>query len=205
MSTQPIKIKDGIIHEDTFGQDNYPRMLFFLKEAYTSNPDGFDLTEYLRDDKYELPRMWKNAASWACLFTDPTVAKEKKKSKLKEAMAHCAVVNIKKENGTSNSSHADLAAHFEKNKSDLFIQIKDIKPQIIITGGTYRYLVQLFEGITPVAGGELEDNIGFYQTADKKTLIVRLRHPSFPKATSDEYYKLIQSRYQKIYAEVKMW
>lgn len=112
MSTPTIKIKDEIIQEEKFGQDNYPRMLFFLKEAYTSNPDGFDLTEYLREDKYKLPRMRKNAASWACLFIDPTAAKEKKMSKLKEAMAHCAVVNIKKENGKSKSSHADLAKHF---------------------------------------------------------------------------------------------
>jgi tRNA A37 N6-isopentenylltransferase MiaA len=148
--------------------------------------------------------MWKNAASWACLLANPTVAKEKKKSKLKEAMAHCAVVNIKKENGKSKSSHADLAIHFESNKSDLLSEIETINPQIIITGGTFRYLVKLFEGITPVTGGELEDNIGFYQTADKK-LIVRLRHPSFPKATSDAYYELIQSKYQKIYPRVKNW
>jgi hypothetical protein len=56
-------IRDGIVCEEKWEAQHTPRVCYFLKEAYTSNENGYNLVEDLHD--CERPwTMWRKVAIW---------------------------------------------------------------------------------------------------------------------------------------------
>jgi len=185
-------IADGVINKDLFGKNGNKKILFFLKEAYTKQPQ-FKLTDFL--NKGKIPKMWRTAASWAYMMNHPEEARQLDRNKLDEMIRYCAVVNIKKINGKSKSEDKDLKKYFEVNKDNLKEQILEIDPDIIITGRTFVFLKELFkmeDKHTHVKGS----GMGFYRMKDSAVIIARLRHPAYLKVQSDDYFEAVRMMYR---------
>lgn len=106
-------IRDGIVCEEKWEAQHTPRVCYFLKEAYTSNENGYNLVKDLHDCEHPWT-MWRKVAIWTqaihnafdgniCEYDDEVL-----RSKEKEIIDCIAVVNVKKSNGGSGSEYEDL-------------------------------------------------------------------------------------------------
>lgn len=94
-------IRDGIVCEEEWEKQQTPKVCYFLKEAYTSNENGYNLVEDLHD--CEQPwTMWRKIAIWTqaihnafsqnmCEYDEEIL-----RSHEKEIIDRIAVVNVKK-------------------------------------------------------------------------------------------------------------
>ena len=56
-------IRDGIVCEEKWEAQHTPRVCYFLKEAYTSNENGYNLVKDLHDCEHPWT-MWRKVAIW---------------------------------------------------------------------------------------------------------------------------------------------
>lgn len=160
-----------------FGTELEYRVLIILREAYikNGNPYDWDLTKWLKNEiccsiencpyahncskckvtgsTYNRVAEWiygiiegKGYCSWLGIKDNERTTKayrERRKEQFKKA----AIINIKKHDGISRSSAAELVdiASDEKDGKYLKQQIQDINPNIIICGGTKSCLDKLCE------------------------------------------------------------
>lgn len=140
---------DGII--DRAKWDNFPRVLFLLKEAYDSNPKAtgeWDLCEVIRETwKGPKHKMWRTLAQWAYgvrhVPTSGLVAFPRQHNgnrDVTDALLSSAIVNLKKSGGTAHSTFDDLTRYVENDWDLLWQQIQDIAPDIVICGYTWELI-----------------------------------------------------------------
>lgn len=197
-------IIDGIVDPEKWGQHGYPKIVFFLKEAYSDKQD-FNLCEFLNTKECMKKTMWYTAAAWADLILNPFDSDNKDVDTLHKILQHCAVVNVKKENGNKTSDPKDLDNHFYKNRDRLLKEIQKLEPKIIITGGTFKYLEAMFDKNYTISGQLFPDHVGFYQVPELNCSVIRLRHPSYSEATTLHYFHILQKRYRERYEEIRNW
>lgn len=181
-------IKDGIIDNDRWRSAD-PKVLFLLKEARHGGAGTWDLRKHLRESAPKTAT-WRNAAYW-CYAIDHIkrgrlpglpFPSERKAEYLKavEALRCSAIINIKKSNGQSSSSHGDIEWYARKDKQFIQRQIELIAPDVVICGYTWRY-VEDWWPVRPLFDG-------VYRTGHR--VFVNFWHPSYRISEELKYYAL---------------
>jgi len=175
-------VKDGIVDVDQYSKAKF-RILWVLKEANSKNFGGWDLRSFIANDLlgYHNWRRTYNLityVTWGILNGFP---KWKKQSRGWEAehitiLQKIAFINLKKIPGASSSSDSEIKSEFQNNKEIIFKQIEAFNPDIVIFGGTKKYLnLNDFNKIT--------DN--------NKRIIVSTFHPNARKSHQTYYENVI--------------
>lgn len=200
-------IKDGIINPHTWFQLEC-RPLFLLKEAYNGNGsnDSWDLCEWIRSDYESVSKIntWMTISLWAEGIINTNAEKlyhlpketEQKKIGI-SYLDKIAIVNLRKSGGKKISNHDILKKYVELDKLELRKEIALIQPTVIICGGTFRYISDIF--------GEYLVWIGanpYIVLNDKNIPVLDYYHPAcrFPKLM--KYYGLV-GKYQQILSHKK--
>ena len=130
-------IADGAVNAEVY-QSGQPKILFFLKEAYSKEGDGsWSLTKWL--DGGALTRMWGTVAEWAYGIrntTETTIPQRpqltnEEKTKLLQSIA---VVNVKKSNGEARSAYEDLLQYTKEDMAYLKKELEILAPDVIVCG-----------------------------------------------------------------------
>ena len=162
-------ITDGIVDPETWFESKGERILFLLKEAYSSEgPVEWDLPSWLRSKrcmekcKNDCSKCWPSGTTYnhvaeavymilnPDLGFDEWFGLESRKSReykltRKSLLEKIAVINIKKYDGKKKSEDEDLKKHIKEHGELLKKQIESINPTVIICGGTYSYLKELYD------------------------------------------------------------
>lgn len=130
-------IEDGIINSDNW-DDSTPKVLFLLKEAYG---DITDLPKFIRGLENLNKGTWRRCAEWAHIVLSNQPMKyeeiiEDERAK-RDALLSCAVVNIKKSSGRSESDMNDIIRYAKADSKLLREQIDTLRPDLIISGGVF--------------------------------------------------------------------
>lgn len=137
-------ISDGIVD-----MDNYEGILFLLKEAYSREQKfgEWNLAQGLAEDGPW--GMWHHVAKWTSglLNTDEnhiTPFGDMSRDERNAMLRKIAVVNLKKVNGASFSTDEDLLKYATGNAEILRKEVEHTQPRIIVCGGTFRFLQQIY-------------------------------------------------------------
>ena len=132
-------IRDGIVCEEQWEKQQTPKVCYFLKEAYTSNENGYNLVEDLHD--CEQPwTMWRKIAIWTQAIHNAfsqnmsEYDEEVLRSHEKEIIDRIAVVNVKKSNGENSSNYEDLEKYAIEDRAEIKRELEIIRPDIIVCG-----------------------------------------------------------------------
>ena len=141
-------VSDGIIDESRW-RSAPRRVLFLLKEAYDSRPQpiGFDLRQFIRDRRNQGGMTWARVGQWSSLLhrAEPGFTPEFPNAEdSRTAPLSVAVVNIKKSGGSTRSTRDDIFRYAATDAELLRRQIAQIKPDVIIAGGTWEAASVLF-------------------------------------------------------------
>lgn len=124
--------EDGIVDEESFSQQKQ-KLLFVLKE--TDEMGNMSLRQFLNDGAYgNGAKTFQPLCHWinALLYgkDDNTFSTSEKR---KETLKKVAVINLKKEPGTSKSNNTYVEWAKEKEHQDLLLdQINEINPSVIV-------------------------------------------------------------------------
>lgn len=184
-----LLISDGVVDSE-----HYAGILFLLKEAYSRDQEfgEWDLAKGLADKGPW--GMWHHVAKWTygLLNTDETCIAPFRDFNwdMRNAMLRrIAVVNVKKVNGVSTSESDDLEQYVQNNTDLLRREITHVKPKIIICGGTYDFLKEIFG----LKINQTCDNLYYWIDLGmgEKVLVVDYYHPAarYPEILS--YYGLV--------------
>ena len=182
-------IPDGIVDVE-----NYAGILFLLKEAY-SREQQFGEWDLAAGLAAEGPwGMWNHVAKWTAGLLNSNdhhiapfgdMSKEDRNAMLRKT----AVVNLKKVNGASSSSDDDLMQYTKDNAEILRREVAYVQPQIIVCGGTFKFLKELYD----VKIKHHCDN--WYYWLDlgdmKKVLVLDYFHPAVRYPELLTYYGLV--------------
>lgn len=129
-------ISDGAVNADVY-EGSSPKIVFFLKEAYSKTNESWSLTKWL--DNGAMTKMWGNVAEWTygiqntsvnVLPHKPQLTNEEKTQLLKSI----AIVNVKKSNGNLSSDYEDLLCYAETDSAYLKRELDILNPDIIVCG-----------------------------------------------------------------------
>ena len=140
-------ISDGAVNADIYKR-SYPKIAFFLKEAYSENCDGdWSLTERLNNGA--MTKMWGTVAEWVYGIRNTTETDIPKKPQLsaeeKTALLRTvAVVNVKKSDGKKCSDYTDLLRYAEEDRAWLKKELDLLAPDIIVCGNNSSLLRLLY-------------------------------------------------------------
>lgn len=181
-------IRDGIVCEEQWDGQTSPRVCFFLKEAYTTNESGYNLTEDLHNSNPW--SMWRKVAIWTqaihnAFGSGNEYNDEIFRSHEKQTIDCISVVNIKKSNGQRSSDYNDLKKYAEKDKSELKRELEIIQPDVILCGNNISLL-------KIVLGDELDNNDTWNNMIAmwKHTLVIDYYHPAVQYPNRVNYYAL---------------
>lgn len=184
-------IRDGLVYQEAWESQQTPKVCYFLKEAYTSDEDGYHLTESLH--KADHPwTMWRKIAIWTqaiyqafsgnfCEYDEELL-----RSREKETIDRIAVVNVKKSNGENGSDYEDLKAYAEEDKAELKQELEIIRPDIIVCGNNLSLL-------KIVLGEELQNEYTWDTMFAwwNDTLVIDYYHPAVHYPNRVNYYALM--------------
>lgn len=172
-------IKDGIVNLSAWIKQK-PKVLFFLKEAYTDEPTGYDLAAALNNAGADFghSQIWWRVVIWTQAIYDSIIPPQPYDertiiSKADEIIRSISVINIKKSHGQNRSDNADLEKFLADDKAELTEELNIINPDVILCGNTFELLksADFFPGIHK--GKAFSDD---YIWNDK--LIISYWHPS---------------------------
>ena len=183
-------IDDGIVCVEKWENQLSPRVCFFLKEAYTSNENGYNLTEELHNASNPWT-MWKKIAIWTQAIHNAFDNKREYNDKdlranEKEIIDRISVVNVKKSNGQHSSDYDDLKKYAEEDKAEIKKELEIIQPDIIVCGNNFSLL-------KIVLGEELKDNDTWNSMIAmwNDTLVIDYYHPAVHYPNRVNYYALM--------------
>lgn len=148
-------IEDGIVNLSAWIKQK-PRVMFFLKEAYTDEPTGYDLAAALNNAGADFGRsqIWWRVAIWTQAIYDSIIPPQQYDertiiSKSDEIIRSISVINIKKSHGQKLSNNADLEKFLADDKAELTEELDIINPDVILCGNTFELLksADFFPGI----------------------------------------------------------
>ncbi len=141
-------VQDGIIDVDQYSKAKF-RILWILKEANSKDFGGWDLRSFIANDLlgYHNWRRTYNLITYITwgIFNDfPKWQKQSRKWEAEHStiLQKIAIINLKKIPGASSSSDSAIISEFQNNKEIIFKQVEASNPDIIIFGGTKKYLNQ---------------------------------------------------------------
>ncbi len=202
-------IKDGIIHKKTYNKTT-PKILWILKEAHDPDKGDWDLREFLHDrNRYLLnykskkpggkiialwPRTWGLVIKVSYAIINNLKSLEEINLSLRSCASvldSIAVINIKKESGVNRASPKELDHFIRKpeNQNEIYDQIQEeIKPDIIICGGTYD-LIKKYGIAIPTDYQKDSDWGGLFNNQ----MWIDAYHPNQSTITHEKYFERINS------------
>ena len=204
-------VSDGIIHPATWFESSGEKVLFILKEAYSARKDEeWDLAKWLCGEKCTKTCFNQCSKCWPTGYTYNHVAEQahmilaqseifdewlgaQKGSRIsylnakKKILKEIAVINIKKFSGAKRSRARELRRYTEDYKGMLKEQIEIIRPTVIVCGGTYTYLQQIFD--LPTLDNPNDGGINF-----NGIKIIAVGHPN-QRITSKEKAEKVARNY----------
>lgn len=147
-------VTDGVVCPEVwFPQPT--RVLYILKEPHSGNGKDWSLLDYLKEPDESKGRTWAAVAEWQYALQNTTVDSipafdawlgapygdmERYREAQMNLLRQCAVLNIKKSNGKSESNDIDLLDYVNEDGDLLKRQIDMISPTIIVCGSTFHLL-----------------------------------------------------------------
>ena len=165
-------ISDGIIDYNAWENQTTPKVCYFLKEAYIKDKPFEALDEELAASLWGI---WKNKIPfWTQGIYDAKISPKAFEPKMsdedkRKIINQIAVVNIKKSNGNPKSDGNDLMRYVHEDKDELHQEISVINPDIIVCGGNFHLVREVFDGLVMLPTGDAKWG---------KTLIIDYYHPS---------------------------
>lgn len=191
-------LKDGILDSNSW-QLAKRKVLIILKEDYDSREEfGFDLREAFKNwaeegaTKPTLRRLY--LATYAIHYSEKELPQNNEEwEQAEKSFISSALINLKKVVGQRRSNWYDIDKFTSDNVTLIEEQIlENIKPDIIVCGGTFGHLKQHMKGIKP-------HSCGFTSVYDWKGIsIIEAYHPAFVVKYS-EYHDWIRSRANVLY------
>lgn len=139
-------ISDGAVNDRVY-ESSHPKIVFFLKEAYSKNNNSWSLTQWL--DEGAMTRMWGTVAEWiyGIRNTTPTLIPPRPQltNDQKTALLRTiAIINAKKSNGKTASDYNDLLHSVQNDWTYLKRELELLSPDIIVCGNTSGLLRVLY-------------------------------------------------------------
>ena len=197
---------DGAVDPERYFSKK-PRLLFFLKETNGNNNDGsanielsdWDYMQWVRDQacqKEPLYRsVYRNIAMWSKQFDMFAAGHEPASNDLIDsngliinddlcsALSGIALINLKKSWGKDQTDWSEMKRYLDEDalrREILVHQIDTLKPDLVLCGGTFDFVYDIFGGETPFHQVLCEDGqrIDYFQR--EETTFARCYHPSKP-------------------------
>ena len=111
-----------------------------------------------------------------------------------ELLREVAIVNVKKGEGKSISSHSELSEIAKRDALYLRNQILSISPSLIICGGTYFCLEYIFEDCLVA---DKEKIVSEIITENSKIKAIKAYHPNY-RISSERKFNYIVENYKKL-------
>lgn len=140
-------ISDGAVNADAYQKSN-PKIVFFLKEAYSKNNDeNWSLTDWLNGGA--MTKMWSTVSEWTYGIRNTTSSTIPQKPRLTrgekiDLLKTIAIVNVKKSNGKSTSTYADLLNFVKSDLLYLKKELEILSPDIIVCGNNSSLLRAIY-------------------------------------------------------------
>ena len=155
-------IEDGIVDKERW--ETAPRkVLILLKDPHDEDPNHkWNLVDTIRDGNWSRKasqKIWNTAGQMAFAIQNwdrrnfPGFPLESKESKdeSRNALLQCAVVNIKKTGGGSAAKPEEILRWARETEDLLLSQIREINPEIILCGYTWRYIKRYWKNVNKIA------------------------------------------------------
>lgn len=198
---------DGAVDPERY-MEKRPRLLFFLKETNGNNNDGSEKTKqddwedympWVRDQacqKEPLYRsVYRNIAMWAKQFDLFAAGHEPEVTDLIDsngliinadlcaALYGIALINLKKSWGKGQTDWSALKKYLEEDalrREILVHQIDTLKPNLVLCGGTFDFVYNIFGSGEPYRQVLCEDGqrIDYFQRGN--AIFASCYHPSKP-------------------------
>jgi len=201
------QIIDGLVDPFRYQEAKF-KIAWFLKEAYTDNEDGFHIKDYYGgEDAYE--DFFKNIATptWHPItYVSYAILNEflewddmdyiRNKPEMVDVVSSIAIINANKSASKTGTYtlHKNLVAGFNESKFIIEHQLRVLKPEIHIFGGTFFLYKEYFN---------LNDNCRVYNNPvigvwkkDNK-LYLDVYHPSNRSIKREEYINTIVQSVKK--------
>lgn len=180
-------IKDGIIDINRW-KIAKKKILFILKEGYDNEKKGgMDLRDLFKGWKKPHGPTGRGMADWAYLLHHSAknnikpFPNKKENAKVIDSFLHCAVINVKKSDGKTQSDRDNLQDYIENDSKYLKKQIELISPEIIICGNVPNLLKSIWNN--PIEVSDLVYKID-------NMFVVNFWHPSNRYPRKLNYYAL---------------
>lgn len=199
-----VFIRDGIVDEKTWNNNNHKKIVFVLKEAYTTQ-NNWSLTDWVLNSKPSKP-IWRRIIEWTYGIqnTDfnniPKYASQIYEKNKDLLFQQIALVNLKKSGGKSSSINEEIKGYAIEDKLELKKQLEIISPDIIVCGSTFNTLNHIYDDkICPK--DSYCDNRFYYTNiiSGKDTLVIDYYHPSNRYPALFNYYTLASIYQQSLY------
>ncbi len=183
-------IPDGIVNPEVWNDLSHKRILYVLKEAYTDDPEGFDLAKWLSGAPDI--KIWNRIARWTNGLqhtTAETVFKyehEPPEEVNKECFFQIAVINLKKSGGVSESVYEEIGAYAEADREEIIKEFELIDADIIVCGYTFGILM---DKVFKVEYKKNPDNWAYYMDlCGRERLVIDYYHPANQYPDLSNYY-----------------
>lgn len=210
------KIIDGIINPKEFYKNDNIKILWILKEG------NVDVNDYNKQrnicEEFKNGEHIKNALSIATFrkliyasywifnnhldWTEIPYSNDLECYKIVNKIAY---ININKYPAGNKSYDSELYRIYEENKKNLLSQIKDINPEVIIFGNTFKFFKNDLNSINWDIENSLQNfsEENNYYIVKNKGLIISAYHPAYPRLSNFQYSNEIKEIYKQ-YLKTKL-
>ena len=180
-------VTDGIVDIESYVNAT-PKILWVLKEANSAGEDWSYSDFYkctwhnhngissIRKTVYTTYGLLNNINDFSDI---PVWSKESYQEELKKM----AIINIKKVPGGARSCYHEIKAAYEENEELLKEQIDVYNPDVIIFGGTFKFMEFLHQNLPNKTITEINNH---YYNVDGR-LLINTYHPSYIRFTDEAY------------------
>ena len=176
-------VSGGVVDEPSYCSSS-PKLMMLLKEVNDPNSDEnwslVDLIQKQIDDRdnHEFLDTWRNVGIWSygvhngyAPYQD--IVKYYKQENLASGLQCIATTNLKKSGGGGISNYDEIKANALKQKDLWTEEIKIMKPDVVICGGTFSIVKEIlgFDEITCSSGADTGRALD--------TLFVDFYHPQY--------------------------
>jgi len=151
----PNLIPDGIVNIEKYKKTRI-KIMWLLKEPHDKGSGGWDMRDFLkhsenltkRNDNWSWKRTYKMLMqlTWGILHDFQSHEKTINDwnrlgdENILSIFNEIAYINLKKTPGHSGSYDPEIRAAYKNNKELIWLQINTIKPDVVICGGTYKFI-----------------------------------------------------------------
>lgn len=188
-------VSDGIINEK-YWQSCKPKILILIKEVNSEEDDFKSISALVNDKIGHKSQLWKYVA-WHNIGrvtngllkvhqNKQIISIQNAEKERQQVLKNIAVMNIKKIPGGASSDDEKIMLHAKKYQNFIQEEIEAINPDIIILGGTYKYLKEILQ---------LEKQAYRIHKDPNNRVYINAYHPSARIKKGKYYTEVVQSYY----------